>query len=93
MSDQRASALVPRDVDFVPECLEHGVLYVAEQWDVAVHACACGCGEKTVTPLGKGGWTLTREGYAVSLSPSIGNYQIACKSHYFVTRNKVEWLT
>ena len=75
----------------VPSELEEGVLYICLDCDVVVHKCACGCGEKVVLPLAKEHWQLHYDG-AVSLSPSIGNYQYACKSHYFIRNNKVLWV-
>ncbi|WP_397469451.1 DUF6527 family protein [Pseudonocardia charpentierae] len=60
------------------------------QYATAVHLCACGCGFKVVTPLGRGGWRLTFDG-AVSLHPSVGNGQSRCRSHYVVRRNVIDW--
>lgn len=80
-------------VEFVPDPLEQGILYVSEKYWVAIHLCACGCGGKTVTPLGEPqGWKYTREGDLVSLSPSIGNFQMPCHSHYFLERNQIRWV-
>jgi hypothetical protein len=31
------------------------------------------------------------DGEAVTLRPSIGNWDHPCRSHYLITRNKVEW--
>ena len=78
---------------YMPEELEEGKLYISEQYGVAIHLCLCGCKEKTVTPLGMHGgvegWILTKRASdgAVSLSPSISNYQTQCKSHYIITNN------
>ena len=78
---------VPR----IPTELESGVLYINLECNVAIHKCACGCGEKVVTPIDPKGWTLTYNGDTVTLSPSIGNWAYRCKSHYFIQRNKVKW--
>ena len=75
----------------VPAELEEGVLYVCLDCDVVVHKCACGCGEKVVLPLSPEHWKLTYDG-EVTLSPSIGNYQYECKSHYFIRNGKVVWV-
>lgn len=75
----------------IPHNLENGILYVCLECKVAVHLCACGCGEKTVTPLGINGWALNYKDGELSLSPSIGNFSIPCKSHYFIRKNKVIW--
>lgn len=74
--------------------MEDGVLYVAPHFQVAVHKCMCGCGEKVVIPLGDGNWMWSYDALiqSVSLIPSIGNFQYDCKSHYFLTRGKVNWV-
>ncbi len=75
----------------VPTELEKGVLYVCLDCDVVVHKCACGCGEKVVLPLSPEHWKLSYDG-EVTLSPSIGNYQYDCKSHYFIRDGKIVWV-
>ena len=30
-------------------------------------------------------------GKEISLTPSIGNYEFPCQSHYFIRHNRVEW--
>jgi hypothetical protein len=42
-------------------------------------------------PLSPSGWQLTFDGKSVSLYPSIGSWSLPCQSHYFITKNKVEW--
>lgn len=85
------SALRPEFVEFIPQVLEPGVLYVSERYHTASHLCVCGCGEKVVTPLTPAGWTLTYEDGRVSLDPSIGNWNYACRSHYWIRRNDIVW--
>jgi hypothetical protein len=80
-----------RFVEFVPRDLEFGVLYVSIAYATAVHACACGCGNRVVTPLTPSDWQLTFDGETVSLSPSIGNWSFACQSHYWIRRDQVRW--
>lgn len=80
-------------VETMPEVLEQGVMYVSETYDTAIHLCACGCGEETVTPTSPpSGWAITIQDEKVSLYPSIGNYSFACQSHYYVTEGGVVWL-
>lgn len=80
-------------VDSIPKKIEQGKLYICINCNVIVHKCACGCGEKTVTPLHKNnGWIMKYDGQSITLRPSIGNFNINCKSHYFITENRVEWL-
>jgi hypothetical protein len=88
----RLTFLIPEFVQYMPERLVEGVLYISRQFEVAIHLCACGCGEKTVTPFGGWGWKLTVHEDDVTLNPSIGNYQFACRSHYWIENNQVRWL-
>lgn len=79
-------------IHFMPKELEPGILYVAEEFGAAAHLCACGCGEKIRTPLGPTEWSLdvTFDGRP-SLSPSVGNWQKPCQSHYWIRRGEVFW--
>lgn len=78
-----------RFVEFIPSELEEGVLYISIEYRTAVHKCICGCGNKVVTPLTPTDWEITYNGKTVSLSPSIGNWNFECRSHYFITRNRI----
>ena len=53
-----------------------GVLYVSEKYAVAGHLCACGCGNKVITPLRPEEWSFTEHNGLPSLWPSIGNWQL-----------------
>ncbi len=76
--------------EFVPTDLDDGLLYVSMQYATASHRCACGCGVRVVTPLGPADWLLTFDG-RVTLSPSVGNGQYECGSHYLIRKNRVVW--
>ena len=78
-------------VDVIPEKLEEGKIYISIKYRTASHKCCCGCGTKIVTPIRPTRWTLGFNGEAVSLAPSIGNWQIPCKSHYWIAENEVCW--
>jgi len=78
-------------VEFIPSEIENNILYISIEYDVAKHKCACGCGADIVTTLSPARWKLTYDGETVSLSPSIGNWSHECKSHYFITNDKVVW--
>lgn len=78
-------------VHYMPKALEPGILYVSEEFDVAGHLCACGCGNKVMTPLGPSEWSFEESTEGPSLRPSVGNWQLPCKSHYWITRGNVEW--
>lgn len=85
------SHIQPRFVESIPAVLEPGVLYVSERFRTASHLCACGCGERVVTPLSPAHWRLERSGETVTLHPSIGNWDYACRSHYWIRSSKIVW--
>lgn len=85
----RHRTLEHRFVRNVPRELEPGVLYVSMEYATAVHSCCCGCGERVVTPFTPTDWSMEFDGESVSLSPSVGNWNQACRSHYVIRRNHV----
>jgi hypothetical protein len=87
----RMSSLRVEFRDRIPAALPDGILFVSLKYSTAAHNCCCGCGEKVVTPLKAEKWRLERHGESVSLSPSIGNWSLACQSHYWIHENQVEW--
>ncbi len=90
----RVTELNPQYVDFIPpvEAMEEGVLYISKKFHTSAHLCACGCGNEVVLPFGSRGWTLTESPAGVTMRPSVGSFNLPCKSHYFITDNKIEWL-
>jgi len=76
-------------VHYMPRELNQGVLYISMEYSLVMHLCACGCGEKVATPLSPEDWKLYYDGDAITLSPSIGNWDFSCMSHYWIRRNKV----
>ncbi len=87
----KQSSFVPEFVEVIPEDLEEGRLYISSRFKTASHLCACGCGGKVVTPLKPAKWQLANHDGLVSLYPSIGRWQLPCKSHYWIRDNQVEW--
>lgn len=78
-------------VEFIPEKIEEGILYVSIEYCTAIHKCVCGCGNEVVTPLSPTDWRLTFNGKSVTLHPSIGNWNFECQSHYWIRNNKIEF--
>ena len=78
-------------VHYMPAVLQPGIVYFAEEFGAAAHLCACGCGTKIRTPIAATEWCLTDDPDGVSLSPSIGNWQHPCRSHYWITGGNVKW--
>jgi hypothetical protein len=75
----------------IPESLEDGILYVSRECCVALHNCACGCGEEVSTPLVPTEYSLTMHEGGPSIWPSIGNHDFACASHYIIDRGLIVW--
>lgn len=75
----------------IPESLSPDILYVSIDFRTAVHLCACGCGNEVVTPISPTDWSFTYDGESISMHPSIGNWALPCKSHYWIRRCQVEW--
>lgn len=88
---KRASVLQHRFVEFIPDTLEDGVLYVSIAYATAAHRCCCGCGKEVVTPITPTDWQLTFDGESISLYPSIGNWSFPCQSHYWIKQNSLKW--
>jgi hypothetical protein len=87
----KTKSLTPIFKESIPANIEPGNLYVSMLYETVVRLCACGCGTKVVTPFGPHDWAITFNG-TVSLRPSVGNGQQACRSHYYVRNNHIDWL-
>ena len=94
MAVERIIEFTPEFVVLMPERkdMKDGILYISDEYELAIHRCFCGCGEQTVTPIDADGWTLKNVDGKISLNPSIGNQKMECGSHYFIRENRVEWL-
>jgi hypothetical protein len=78
-------------VEFIPEELQDGMLYVSMRFATVAHLCSCGCRTKVVTPLKPTDWKLTFDGKTITLDPSIGNWSFPCRSHYWIRNSRVQW--
>lgn len=87
----RIAKLRHKFVTAIPEKLEDGVLYISPEYRTITHKCCCGCGYEVVTPLGPTDWKLIFDGVFVSLYPSVGNWSLACRSHYWIEHGVVHW--
>lgn len=88
---KKVESFQPEFVDVVPDDLEAGTLYISIRYRTASHLCACGCKSKVVTPIRPPKWHMTFDGDTVSLAPSVGNWQLPCRSHYWIRNGRVEW--
>ena len=87
----RHASLAHEFVEYIPAELAGGVLYISIPFRTAVHRCACGCGNKVVTPISAADWQLFYDGDTVSLTPSIGNWGFPCRSHYWIKAGQIRW--
>ena len=101
----KLASIRPVFVEHVPPDaeMEDGVIYISEKFSTSIHMCACGCRGKTVMPINfvqedgvrtTYGWDYTwvaTDSVSVTFSPSVGNQNFPCKSHYFIRNNKIEW--
>lgn len=78
-------------VKFMPKELEEGVLYYSKEYNTAAHLCACGCHSKIRTPILETEWKISFGLDGPTLHPSIGNWQLPCRSHYVISNGKVIW--
>jgi len=85
------TSILPQFVEFIPEKLEPGVLYISRRFSTAALLCCSGCGNEVVTPLNPAKWRLVERGGKVSLVPSIGNWSLPCQSHYWITDNHIRF--
>lgn len=94
-------------VETIPDWLTQGTIYVSSKYFSASHMCLCGCGNLVVTPLHMVelfhsklinprnktiGWDLKDELGKITMTPSIGNYNLDCKSHYIITNGKANFV-
>ena len=87
----RISRLKPEFVETMPDVLHDGVIYISEKYRIALHNCCCGCGEEVSTPIGPTEFAISFAGDGVSVHPSIGNHDFACRSHYFIKHGAIVW--
>lgn len=87
----KTTALNHELVEFIPERLSEGFLYISERYETAVHLCCCGCRQEVVTPLTPTDWSVYFADGSVTLHPSVGNWSYPCRSHYWIRRGAVVW--
>lgn len=76
-------------VDLLTEDIEDGIIYISMRYNTAIHKCACGCGNEVVTPISPNDWKLFYDGKSITLTPSIGNWNFECRSHYWIRNSQV----
>lgn len=78
-------------VKLLPTKLEERTVYISIEYSTAAHLCMCGCKVEVQTPLSPTDWQLIFDGEAVTLFPSIGNWGLTCRSHYWISDNQITW--
>ncbi|MGZ3724560.1 MAG: DUF6527 family protein [Pseudobdellovibrio sp.] len=78
-------------VETIPDFLEENVIYISVEYTAVVHKCFCGCGNEVNTPLTPTDWKITYDGNSISLYPSVGSWNLDCKSHYWIKDSQVHW--
>ena len=76
-------------VEHVPANLDAGKLYVSLKYRTSAHLCGCGCGTKVVLKLSPKHWCVILNGETVSMYPSVGNWQLPCRSHYWIRDGRI----
>jgi len=77
-------------VDRLPSVVDENVVYVCDEYEIAALKCACGCGHTVTLLLDDGHQVRDVEGFA-DISPSIGVWDAACKSHFWIRQGNVIW--
>lgn len=88
---QESDLLILEYVEFIPSLLKPGVLYVSIDYGTSAHLCPCGCNSKVILPITPPNWELEVENNVVSVEPSIGNWELPCQSHYWISNGKIVW--
>jgi hypothetical protein len=78
-------------VERIPKPLRNGVVYHSEEFEVGALLCACGCGHR-VSLLVPDSHQITPEDGMATVRPSIAVCDAPCKSHYYISAGRVEWL-
>lgn len=78
-------------VERIPKQLSSGIVYHSEEFELGALLCACGCGHRVML-LVPDSHRVTSEGGMATVRPSIAVCDAPCKSHYFITAGRIEWL-
>lgn len=79
--------VLPVFVEEIPGTIKQDFIYISKKYETATHLCLCGCGNLSVTPLNKSGWTWVCANGKLSMTPSILNRNCPNNYHYIITNN------
>ncbi len=91
---QKTTMIVPAFVETIPadaSRLDAGKLYISMKYKTLVHRCPCGCGGLSEIGLHPATRRMIYDGETVSIMPSIGVRTLPCRSHYWITKNRIVW--
>ena len=84
--------VVARFVDTIPAGKRtEGEILISIKYGIASLACPCGCGNAMDLPIEPHRWSIKWDGEHISMSPSISSSRTQCKSHYWITDNRILW--
>lgn len=84
----------PEFVEYIPsegKDLLPGIVYISMKHRTVVHRCPCGCGGLSEFVLDPIRFRMEYDGDSVSFSPSVGNSNLLCRSHYWIRENEIQW--
>jgi hypothetical protein len=88
---KKTISLQHKFVQFLPDKLAERTVYVSMEYATVAHRCLCGCGVEIQTPLSPTDWQVSFDGETISLYPSIGNWGLPCRSHYWIDQSEGRW--
>ena len=78
-------------VERIPDDLKEGIVYHNVEFELAAMLCACGCGHRVDLLVPDSHQISSASGLA-TIRPSVAVCDAPCKSHFFITGGRVEWL-
>lgn len=88
---RNTSSINFKKVDNIPIILEDNMLYISDKLNITAHKCICGCNHLVINLLSENHWKYITNGSRVSMYPSIGNWHLKCRSHYWISRGEILW--
>ena len=91
---QKSETIRPVFIEKIPANLKElqaGVLYISMKYNTLVHRCPCGCRGLSEVGLHPATRRMIYDGENISIEPSIGVRTLQCRSHYWITKNRIIW--
>jgi len=91
---QKSETIRPVFVETIPtdsKELQAGALYISMKYNTLIHRCPCGCGGLSEVGLHPATRRMIYDGENISIEPSIGVRTLRCRSHYWITKNRIVW--